>query len=194
MERFKGRDYWKEIGLVLLGGLLTGLPILISSYINLKGESYRLLLDRRLIVIKDLATCSEQYRTKLIPMLDDCIDQYGRVISDFKQHRHSIAEVDKLNTMIRNHNKELCKFAAEYDPVILSASILYHIEVPLIPAQFKSYSSLDKVTTYKLESDAIKQLEIWRSESIQNRKTLTNNFNCLQDTLKKLARMTASDL
>jgi hypothetical protein len=81
------KDYWKEILLVLVGGLLASVPTLISTQMQGKAQLHQFVLDRQINALKDYSTSSHKMATEIILGAENFERHVEKYESDYKAGR-----------------------------------------------------------------------------------------------------------
>jgi hypothetical protein len=59
-DRQKSKNYWREIGLILIGAIIAAVPTIVNSRYQAKMELEQFLLDRQITALRDFSTSLNQ--------------------------------------------------------------------------------------------------------------------------------------
>ena len=108
------RQYWKEIGLVILGAVLASIPTLTSTYMHGKTQIQQLVLDRQLLALKDFSICHNKVATEVMPAIEKLI----RAIDGYEilyRQKHLKTRVLPVGEEINGLRMSVHSWMAEYN-------------------------------------------------------------------------------
>ena len=184
------RIYWREILLVLIGGLLASIPTLISTKMQVSAQLRHLILDRQIIALRDYSVSYQKLATDVLTTLE----KFEMMIDDFESEYKAKKNYSKLNsdnwrqlqTDFQVYLNKYRAWCAEVNTQIIVVNILFNTN--LAQSQFTDYG-IDDPMTVSDKNYTIEQRITFIKNRISNLKKghikMTENHQALMDTLRK---------
>lgn len=182
--------YWREILLVLIGGLLASIPTLISTKMQVSAQLRQLILDRQIIALRDYSVSYQKLATDVLATLE----KFEMMVDDFESEyktkkNYSKVNSDKAIQLLTDFKVYLNKYrawCADVNTQIIVVNILFNTN--LAQFQLTDYGIDDSMTVseknYNTEQ-RITRLKTLISDLKKGHIKMTENHQALMDKLRK---------
>jgi hypothetical protein len=184
----RNKSYFKEIGLVLIGGLLASIPILISTNMQSKAQLQQFILDRKLSVLRDYSSSSQKLVTDLFFSMDQFEANIDKYRTKFRGKRFLPVEIlTILKADIRSVEDKYQRWKAENNTHTVIINTLFKTNLPQLKffdyeLNDSTFNDTSTVTWEKSFSNMEKRIVEFRKNCIE----MAHNEQGMVDELIKL--------
>jgi hypothetical protein len=156
-ENNDSRSFWKNILLVIIGALLSGIPLVLNANFEENERVHEFLLDRQIISLRDYSNSLCKVSSILLPKIESL---EMRLVTFKKEGKHNSK---KRRQFINKFFKDFFVYRdsdqainSEINSAILLMNTCFEFKLPLRP--FIYYDPLEKMNIHKSDPEIIKEL------------------------------------
>jgi hypothetical protein len=192
MEKESKKSYFKEIVLILTGGILASIPTLISTNLQNKAQLQQLILDRKISTLKDYSSTYQKQATDIffsMDKLEDDFDKYSIRYSGkrFLPREALITLKKDIRSVIEKHNR----WTAEMNTHTIIINSLFKTNFPQF--KFSSYGLNDSTYSDTSFISWEKDFSEWKKRFAEYRNLCIDILNNEQKVADGLVKIMTED-
>jgi hypothetical protein len=182
-DKITKRDFKRDVILIMIGALLASIPTLISTYMQTESQLHQIILDRRIIALKDYSEAYNKLVSDIIPQAELLESQllyiYENELKGKKVEKEKQIEImtnmERLRythqNWITNINTQTLVINSLYDTDLSLYEILY----------------LDPLRSTDENLTSIELAEKMQDDMIKYKKTIVDQMNAAQKVMRQFA-------
>ena len=182
--------YWREIFLVVIGGLLASIPTLISTKMQVSAQLRQLILDRQIIALRDYNVSYQKLATDVLTAIEKFEMMTYDFESEYKAKKNSSKvnsrNVEQLMTEFRVYLNKYRAWCAEVNTQIIIINILFNTNLDQF--HFRDYGTDDLMSGFEKYTveQSITRIKTLISSLKKDHIKMTENHQALMNKLRKL--------
>ena len=184
--------YWKEIVLVLIGGVLASIPTLISTEMQASAQLRQLMLDRRITAVKEYGASSQKLATDVLASLQSFEMTFDQVEYEYKVKK-SLSKVNsdkwtKIQIDWEVFSNKYRAWCAEVNTQAIVVDMLFNTNLGQLP--FPDFGTIVPIAVSDTDVSIEQRFAGIRTE-ISNIKKLQVQMTSSEQALMDRLRMSA---
>jgi len=179
------KQYPKEAALVFLGAMLASLPLLITTYMQLRAQQRQLILDRQISALRDYSASYNKLATDVLPSIDEMDEMVSQAQ---KQSAAHVFTPDDLARLTKEDGLLLNKSRSWIAEVNTQTAIINALCKTNGAARTFTVRRKDQPNAERKEQHTNDEwLQIIRNDLDEYRNSTTQNFNEQQKIISDLS-------